>query len=147
MSYTPTNWQTGDTITAEKLNKMEQGIAGAGGCLVVNAMFNKTKTEEIGYEFFFDCDKPMSEISAAYLAGQNIRVLLYSEWAKNDSEEYVHLDTARFCKGLDVWTTYSNSADMLILVDEYSSQCFLSSATGITTAQVEAQSDYLPRAD
>ena len=31
MSYTPTNWTTGDTITAEKLNKMEQGIASAGG--------------------------------------------------------------------------------------------------------------------
>ncbi len=30
MSYTPTNWQTGDTITAEKLNKMEGGIALAG---------------------------------------------------------------------------------------------------------------------
>ena len=29
MSYTPTNWQTGDTITAEKLNKMESGIADA----------------------------------------------------------------------------------------------------------------------
>lgn len=27
MSYTPTNWQTGDTITAEKLNNMESGIA------------------------------------------------------------------------------------------------------------------------
>lgn len=27
MSYTPTNWQTGDVITAEKLNKMEGGIA------------------------------------------------------------------------------------------------------------------------
>lgn len=69
MSYLPTTWVTGDTITAEKLNKIEQGIAGAGGCLVVNATFNKTKTEEVGYEFFFDCDKPMSEISAAYLAG------------------------------------------------------------------------------
>ena len=27
MSYEPTNWQNGDTITAEKLNKMESGIA------------------------------------------------------------------------------------------------------------------------
>ena len=27
MSYTPTNWQTGDTVTAALLNKMEQGIA------------------------------------------------------------------------------------------------------------------------
>lgn len=30
MSYTPTNWTTGDTITATKLNKMEQGIADGG---------------------------------------------------------------------------------------------------------------------
>lgn len=29
MSYTPTNWQTGDTITAEKLNNMESGIEAA----------------------------------------------------------------------------------------------------------------------
>ena len=31
MSYTPTTWQTGDTITATALNKMENGIANAGG--------------------------------------------------------------------------------------------------------------------
>ena len=29
MSYTPTQWQTGDTITAELLNNMESGIVGA----------------------------------------------------------------------------------------------------------------------
>lgn len=27
MSYTLTNWQTGDTITAERLNKLENGVA------------------------------------------------------------------------------------------------------------------------
>lgn len=31
MSYTPTNWNTGDTITASALNKIENGIANAGG--------------------------------------------------------------------------------------------------------------------
>ena len=31
MSYTPTNWQAGDTVTSAKLNKMEQGIAASGG--------------------------------------------------------------------------------------------------------------------
>lgn len=31
MAYTKTNWQTGDTITAEKLNHAEQGIADASG--------------------------------------------------------------------------------------------------------------------
>lgn len=30
MAYTPTEWATGDVITAQKLNKMEQGIADAG---------------------------------------------------------------------------------------------------------------------
>ena len=29
MAYTPTVWETGDVITAEKLNKAEQGIADA----------------------------------------------------------------------------------------------------------------------
>ena len=31
MSYTPTSWNTGDTITASALNKIENGIADAGG--------------------------------------------------------------------------------------------------------------------
>lgn len=30
MSYTPNTWATGDTITAAKLNNIEQGIANAG---------------------------------------------------------------------------------------------------------------------
>lgn len=35
MSYTPTTWTTGDTITATKLNKIEQGIADAGGGVAI----------------------------------------------------------------------------------------------------------------
>lgn len=34
MAYTPTVWETGDTITAEKLNKAEQGIASAGSVAI-----------------------------------------------------------------------------------------------------------------
>lgn len=30
MSYTKTNWKDGDVISAEKMNKIEQGIADAG---------------------------------------------------------------------------------------------------------------------
>ena len=40
MSYTPTTWTTGDTITATARNKIEQGIAGAGG----------------GYDFVITCE-------------------------------------------------------------------------------------------
>ena len=39
MSYTPTNWQTGDTITATKLNHMEDGIA-QGDTLIVGVSLN-----------------------------------------------------------------------------------------------------------
>ena len=31
MAYTPTTWVAGDTVTATKLNKLEQGVANAGG--------------------------------------------------------------------------------------------------------------------
>ena len=39
MAYTPTVWETGDVITAEKLNKAEQGIAGASP-LVATLTYN-----------------------------------------------------------------------------------------------------------
>lgn len=31
MSYTPTTWETGDTITSAKLNKIEAGIVAVEG--------------------------------------------------------------------------------------------------------------------
>ena len=39
MSYEPTTWKSGDTVTSAKLNKIEQGIAnaGGGGAFVVSA--------------------------------------------------------------------------------------------------------------
>lgn len=51
MSYTPTTWAAGDTVTAAKLNKLEQGVASGGGVLVVHAsdaefpVLDKTWTE------------------------------------------------------------------------------------------------------
>lgn len=35
MAYTPTTWNTGDTITASAMNKIEQGIVNAGRMAVV----------------------------------------------------------------------------------------------------------------
>lgn len=53
MSYTPTEWKAGDTVTSTKLNKIEQGIASASGnetsdILIVhsnNGILDKTWTE------------------------------------------------------------------------------------------------------
>lgn len=41
MAYIPTEWQTGDIVTAEKLNKLESGVqnasgGGAGGFMLVS---------------------------------------------------------------------------------------------------------------
>lgn len=40
MSYTPTTWTTGDTVTATALNKIENGIASAGSVATVVVDFN-----------------------------------------------------------------------------------------------------------
>lgn len=48
MSYTPTTWATGDTITAAKLNNMEDGIANAGGGW--DAIIRLTHAENSAYD-------------------------------------------------------------------------------------------------
>ena len=78
MSYTPTNWQTGDTITAEKLNNMESGIENANNPFIVTL----TPTAQ---DFSGTMDKTVAEINAAYEAGQDIwfKVLLSAtEWTE-----------------------------------------------------------------
>ena len=48
MSYEPTVWKAGDTVTSAKLNKMEQGIASSssnsGGVLIVEKVMNNNIT-------------------------------------------------------------------------------------------------------
>lgn len=68
MSYTPTNWQNGDTITAEKLNKMESGISAND---TMNEPFVVTLTPT-GADLSGTTDKTVAEIYAAYQAGRKI---------------------------------------------------------------------------
>ena len=60
MAYTPTTWSTADTVTATKLNKMEQGIANAGSALICNCTSNAS-----GYAL----DKTVQEIYDALGSG------------------------------------------------------------------------------
>lgn len=60
MSYTPTTWAAGDTVTAAKLNKLEQGIA-SGGVLVVNMVYDEQKDDDY-------TDKTWKEIYDAPMA-------------------------------------------------------------------------------
>ena len=44
MSYNPTQWSAGDTVTSAKLNKIEQGISD-NGVLVINAIVDEETGE------------------------------------------------------------------------------------------------------
>lgn len=59
MAYTPTIWKTGDVITAEKLNKAEQGIASAS-----DEVFAIKATYALD-GFSATLDKTLSEITSA----------------------------------------------------------------------------------
>ena len=51
MAYTPTEWRTGDTITAEKLNHMEDGISNVVICNVtIDVMSDSTATSDLTYD-------------------------------------------------------------------------------------------------
>lgn len=59
MSYTPTTWTTGDTITASALNKIEQGIADGGGGGVDAVIYFPNST--VGYQVYGDFNKALEK--------------------------------------------------------------------------------------
>lgn len=55
MAYIPTEWASGDIITAEKLNKAEAGIESANSALLVNIVWNEaTGTFDTKYKDIFE---------------------------------------------------------------------------------------------
>lgn len=82
MSYTKTNWQTGDIVTAEKLNKIENQLEKTGGVLVCHL------DEETGV-----LDHTWAEINAADVVVMktddfNIYIACYIEPADPENEVY-----------------------------------------------------------
>ena len=61
MSYTPTTWAAGDTVTATKLNNMETGIGNAANPFIVTL----TPT---ALDYSGTMDKTVAEIYAAHQA-------------------------------------------------------------------------------
>ena len=63
MSYTPTTWATGDVITAEKLNNMENGIVnGIANSLSVYIVNLVEAAEQPSNEWVFTADKTYDEL-------------------------------------------------------------------------------------
>lgn len=62
MSYNPTTWNTGDTITASALNKIEQGIAnGGGGISVIDAVIYLPNST-VGYQIYGDFETAIAKV-------------------------------------------------------------------------------------
>lgn len=81
MAYTPTEWSKGDIITAEKLNKLENGVVSAGG--------GGSESFVVFYTIDFDdqtqtgvltCDKTPEEVETAKADGKAIdaRLIYYN---------------------------------------------------------------------
>lgn len=68
MAYEKTTWSTGDVVTAEKLNKLEDGVQNVGdSTFVVNVEFGVNG---------FICDKTWAEILNAGTNGESIVLVL-----------------------------------------------------------------------
>ena len=87
MSYTPTNWQTGDTITAEKLNNMESGIENANEPFVITL----TPTAE---DFSGTMDKTPQEIYNAYKANRQIRAKILGIYGAEYTDLWAFMTSA-----------------------------------------------------
>ena len=123
MSYTPTTWTTGDTITASAMNKIEQGIANGGGGFVVNV------TSENGT---LTMDKTFAEIYEAMDSGIPCFMKYFVELGSGET-----LDTAYSYSALlsPIVTLYKYDDVYRVLV---SSSCplYVSNITGVGVPQI-----------
>lgn len=68
LRYSPTVWQTGDTITAVRLNKMEDGIEDADET-PLNEVTGSTVTQELAANEFYVFEE-VSSLTLTFAAGE-----------------------------------------------------------------------------
>ncbi len=115
MAYIKTNWQAGDTITANKLNNIENGIeslsTGGGGTLII-------------HENYGTLDKTWQEIYNAMKTG--LIVYIYDESSEGITIFYV----------LSAWMTTTDGGNEVYYVDA------LRGANGMVSYSTTATDDY-----
>lgn len=80
MTYTPTEWKNGDVITAEKLNKIEEGVSGNNSDL-----FMLVNAETIYNDILTTIDKTFDEITNFIIKGGTVMMRLVN---KNPNAPY-----------------------------------------------------------
>ncbi len=92
MAYEPQTWETGHRITAEKMNHIEQGIAGAGGGSTEPLIVNVTENDDSYY-----MDKTFGEIRRAFLSGQTILVIdSYNTESGDEDVRYAYVKAVEY---------------------------------------------------
>lgn len=71
MSYTPTEWKSGDIVTAEKLNKLEGALADTRDVFVVT-FSDLQQNPETETSYIVTADKTIPELKEAYENGSFI---------------------------------------------------------------------------
>lgn len=104
MSYTPTTWVTGDTITATKLNNMEQGIANAGNVALFYFPNSTVGWQVAGIDFATAFDKltngelfiafVCSSIATNHYGGWEI--VPFVGWSNSPDKIWVYFSSATY---------------------------------------------------
>ena len=113
MAYEKHTWETGETITAEKLNNLEDGVASAGDGSGDSNEFIINVSRDSQYNLVID--KTFDEVEAAYNNGKTLKL-------KNDNTNYRFYEKQMSMGGID----------FTFVSDNISIPFFLESATSIT---------------
>ena len=79
MAYEPKTWQYGEVVTADDLNRIERGIAEAGGGLILKV------SETVDSKMYFD--HTWEEVDNAMKAGTPVNVLQKAEIGDSANKE------------------------------------------------------------
>ncbi len=122
--YTKQTWNTGDIITAQKLNHMEDGIASSGGFLITFTPANDEEAEVIG-----TIDKTYSEILSAIQSGRiplmnvivsnNIAMsLIYNAVVYTGSSNYIRFKNVSTLPVVDGTGLTVHIVEIIVVSDE-----------------------------
>ena len=95
MSYTPTTWKAGDTVTSAKLNKMEQGIVTANDIEIIHIIENPDS------DYPYTLDKTWQEI----LDSDKVCIILNRDQDSNTKTQELVTYVSEFDGDYQVFTT------------------------------------------
>ena len=108
MTYTPTEWKAGDTVTVSKLNKIEQGIVNAGSSSgsignndIIIPVFTKNGTT-------YTCNMTFAEIAAEVSNGKKLAGCVVAEVLNGQVSLEYFMGTISYLK--DAFAQFSSTS-------------------------------------